>query len=1193
MATIIEFVNSAGSRWAGWALAALLDTTALLALVSLIWLAIRRRVAPQVGYGLFLLVPLKLLLPVSIAVPAAIARWTPSEFVSQRVETGPLAAETAIARSIPTRPADPRAVAPSVVQPGVDASSSSPVPDAPPQKRQPPAMAVALNDAVGSAAEPRTGRTSRLTAEGWVFCVWLSVVAVLLGRFVHAQWRFRRGLTALPPRNTSQFGVDLPELCRRAGIRRTIRVVASDLLPAPAVWGIVRPTIILPASLIESLSPVQLRWILLHELAHVRRHDLAMVLLERIAAIGNFFNPAVWVANRVADRLREYACDDVAMALAETSPVETSEAFLRVVSYAGGSRRTTAGALGAFGLGSRAACLERVRRLLDSDRPLHTRCGAVSLLGLTLLAALSLPHLRAASQEPKTDKGSAAKPPDTASEKQTGVRPAAEAAKEATVESEKSFELRIVDAEGKPVPKAEVEFRASPPPKAEQFKAGTFIRAGRYAAFAGADDEGRVSVELPQQPQHFELLIQIPGYGPYCARWSSGEQQGPIPARFTAELEGAWSVGGIVVDAEGKPVEGASVRPGIEYKKRPGDHGQLHGGAPQRTGPDGKWHYDSVPISMEKVFVEIDHSGFKSNRRRLTRAEFGIGPNQQPSTPIALDRGLTVTGKVTDEAGNPIAGALIRTKFLNDIRQATTAADGTYRLGGCEPVAARLVASAKGRATDLKELRLDPGMGPVDFRMPPGGKVRVRVLDEKGDPVPKARIFFQRWRGRIEYFEFDHVGHTADEQGVWEWNEAPLDEFRADICPPEGMSLNDQPLLARGEEFVFRTPPALLLTGKVFDAETKEPIRKFQVLPGVRSSETHMNWVESMRFSGTEGTFVYRQTHGYFAHMVRVEASGYRNIASRDVKSDEGNVTIEFAMKKGVDIAAKVVTPDLKPAAKAKIALGVAGSQVNLENGDIEPAPYATRQDTDDSGSFRFPPQETDFQLIITHPAGYAHLKAKPDWEAVKIIRLEPWARVEGSFRVGPEHMANVPITINMTGPHSYGEGVPSIFTHYDTTTGPDGRFVFERVFADKGWIGRRIMLSSKDGAAEAISAITVPVEFVGGKTSRVLIGGTGRAVVGKLQPPAGFEGRVPWNFALLDVRAIEKLETSPSFSVSVDRDGSFRIDDVPEGKYILHLQDFQRKLPGSLTPLPITVPALDAKAPEKPLDLGVLTLRK
>ena len=72
MNMLIEYANSAGDRWAAWVVATSLDAAVLLALVALVWFAIRNRVAPQVGYCLFLLVPLKVLVPVDVTVPA---RW--------------------------------------------------------------------------------------------------------------------------------------------------------------------------------------------------------------------------------------------------------------------------------------------------------------------------------------------------------------------------------------------------------------------------------------------------------------------------------------------------------------------------------------------------------------------------------------------------------------------------------------------------------------------------------------------------------------------------------------------------------------------------------------------------------------------------------------------------------------------------------------------------------------------------------------------------------------------------------------------------------------------------------------------------------------------------------------------------------------------------------------------------------------
>ena len=82
------------------------------------------------------------------------------------------------------------------------------------------------------------------------------------------------------------------------------------------------------------------------------------------------------------------------------------------------------------------------------------------------------------------------------------------------------------------------------------------------------------------------------------------------------------------------------------------------------------------------------------------------------------------------------------------------------------------------------------------------------------------------------YFEFDHVSQYADKNGVWVWNEAPLDEFKADICPPDGMQLIGQPLIAREEEYVFRRPRALVVSGKVIDAVTKTADQGVSSRPG-------------------------------------------------------------------------------------------------------------------------------------------------------------------------------------------------------------------------------------------------------------------------------------------------------------------------------------------------------------------------
>ena len=287
---------------------------------------------------------------------------------------------------------------------------------------------------------------------------------------------------------------------------------------------------------------------------------------------------------------------------------------------------------------------------------------------------------------------------------------------------------------GRPVPEALVQIRTSPHPTANDVRRGTFVKDSTYGSFAKTDAEGRLAVLRPAAPERFNVDVTTPGYGPYWAGWSSYEHDGTIPAHFIVELEAGWSVGGIIVDDTGKPVEGVRIRPSIEYKKPPGVTKQFGVGTNLKTDAAGKWRFDSVPVSMNEVYVEIDHPAFKPLRRPLPRDGFGLEPGQEATAKITLERGLTVVGKVTDEAGNPIAEALVRTKFFNDVREATTGPDGTYKLVGCEPRSTRIVVSAKGRATDMKELNVEPGMDPVDFQMKPEERCASACWMRKASP---------------------------------------------------------------------------------------------------------------------------------------------------------------------------------------------------------------------------------------------------------------------------------------------------------------------------------------------------------------------------------------------------------------------------------------------------------------------------
>lgn len=110
--------------------------------------------------------------------------------------------------------------------------------------------------------------------------------------------------------------VDDPAVCKqlaicklRLGIERPVRLVESSELTVPAVTGLLRPTIVLPEGLAGQLSEDELKYILLHELAHSKNGDLWVLWLTRLVDVIHWFNPVVRFANFALVRNCERACD--------------------------------------------------------------------------------------------------------------------------------------------------------------------------------------------------------------------------------------------------------------------------------------------------------------------------------------------------------------------------------------------------------------------------------------------------------------------------------------------------------------------------------------------------------------------------------------------------------------------------------------------------------------------------------------------------------------------------------------------------------------------------------------------------------------------------------------------------------------------------------------------------------------------
>jgi len=232
-------------------------------------------------------------------------------------------------------------------------------------------------------------------ALGWrelLFLGWVLGAFLLLVRLGLGQWRTWRLVHRAVPVAAAAFPLDLDALRRRAGVRRRVDWRVSAQVPAPAVAGWLRPCVLVPVDFADSLPPRQLAFVLLHELAHVRRHDVAVTLLQRLVQALWFFHPAVWLANWSIDQHRELACDQDALARSGASRRECGEAFLSVAAWVGGA---TTRSPAPVNFDATRALQRRLMQILKPTSSRSSRLWTAAFLGFA--AAVALPSTRAAA----------------------------------------------------------------------------------------------------------------------------------------------------------------------------------------------------------------------------------------------------------------------------------------------------------------------------------------------------------------------------------------------------------------------------------------------------------------------------------------------------------------------------------------------------------------------------------------------------------------------------------------------------------------------------------------------------------------------------------------------------------------------------------------------------------------------------
>jgi len=224
----------------------------------------------------------------------------------------------------------------------------------------------------------RAGVGTALPDTDWALPLWAAGVAIFSLRPVWSLTRIyalRRRGTA-PEAWISELALGV---AKRTGLTRAFRILISTISETPAVIGWLRPVILLPAATVAGLTTEQLETVLAHEIAHIRRHDYLVNLLQVLVETLLFYHPAVWWVSFCIRRERELCCDDEVVRFAGDALC-----YARALTTLERLRSATP----ALAVGSAGGELSyRIRRLVGEAKPQPDPWPAILALGLALLCA--------------------------------------------------------------------------------------------------------------------------------------------------------------------------------------------------------------------------------------------------------------------------------------------------------------------------------------------------------------------------------------------------------------------------------------------------------------------------------------------------------------------------------------------------------------------------------------------------------------------------------------------------------------------------------------------------------------------------------------------------------------------------------------------------------------------------------------
>jgi len=1181
----------------------------MLVLVVLLaqWL-FRKQLSPRWRCALWLLVVTRLLLPISFSSAASIFNLFPRA-------TPRLAAGSAVPEVKTPQPE------PSPLENGVKplvtpvARTQVAMEDTAAAVEQTTMTPAAIPVAVSPQPASRLHRSGSSQPFPWplvLFASWLAGVALLAAHIIVTSLRMERRFARSPALEDPAVLCVLEECRNRQRVRTPLRLVESADVTSPALYGLFRPCLLLPMGFAKHFSARELRFVFLHELAHLKRRDLWLNWLIALLQILHWFNPLVWFGFARWRADRELACDALALeAAGDGQNREYGQTILRLLE----NFTHRAAAPGLVGI-------------LEDKRQLHRRLSMIAtfkpgkrwgLLSVALLASLAIVCLTDAQTTKSKDDKPSVTPKVTATatnstaepvEVRVGIDPSPETT--GTNAEIRTLTVTVLDAgTGQPLPGAEVfvpyigEWN-KPRPKRLTDGQGKFVL--RFVS---------VPKEQRRQMSNFGVSAISQDHAQRSIMWTSsaGDVYEGMPQEITLKLENGIPIGGVVQDERGQPLAGVRVLlSGSDYRgftmgnseRKTHEYSEVSQSDKKSpaavTDASGRWNFAHFPSDLERVevtFIRPDEAqesfSTPSDDYFRQRPLISFTELKAQTAVTKLSDGVTVRGMVVDEAGHPLSGVKVKEGYghgnIVRVSEFTTGADGRFERTHRAPRQWIYTASRADRATASVVAQVEPSMAEVRLVLPLAKPVRLRVVDETDKPIPDAEFRLDTYRTEAQILDWER---KTDAEGMAIWTNAPTAPVTL-YASSESLGANRKVKIAPGEteERVVLSRVAaekITVRAKAVNAATRKPVKVQTVSVNYEGGGSPFNRLaepNAEEFSVEIRRADFR-VGMYPSYKLKLDADGYESLTTESMDYDEGNQELELALNISGGVGElTVLQPDGTPAAGARL-----WARETSDGGSLfinAPGRYygdrLAKEQAGDDGRIKLPGAPKDAPVVIAHASGFLDTTIE-EINRSREVRLKPFGTIEGRLLVAGKPKSGANVMLNTLS------WSPSLGFHlsYSAKTGEDGQFTFTQVPPGEFKLYRWMPHSARSGMGRPITeTYQMPITVKAGETNRLDYASTGRAVIGQaaadkpeiavdwlnddhvlsLKLPgvaatprpnredyATFEAFRQANEASFRSAAqLKSASAARTYQLMFETDGSFRVEDVPSGTYELRIR--------------------------------------